>query len=122
MTRSNTEADPFTVPEALAIIRRGTESQLALIMAASVIMGHCEHDDSITIADMLRLLDFPDSVAGEMGARALDLRTGRDNFGWQAGGANGLPFITDKADWITYLAEHGFLASVHEIPCHPKQL
>jgi hypothetical protein len=99
---------PFQKP---SIIRRGTESHLELILAAGAIMEQCEHDDSITVSDMLRLLDFPDSVAGEMGARALYLRTGRDNLGWRCAGENGLPFITEKQNWIEYLAAHGFLAS-----------
>jgi hypothetical protein len=100
---------PFTVPEALGIIRRGTESEFELIYAAGVLMDHCEQDDSITIVDLLRLLDFPDSVAGEMGVRALYLRTGRDNLDWSAGVPDGVPFVTDKDDWIAYLTHHGLV-------------
>jgi hypothetical protein len=101
---------PLSVAEALAVIRQWNGSHMALMYAASVIMEQCEHNESITISDMLRLLDFPDSVPGEMGARALYVRTGRDNLGWQSAGANGLPFITDKENWIAYLTEHGFLS------------
>ena len=109
---------PLSVAEALAVIRQGGwkhGNDLALLYAASTVMKMCAHDDSITIPDMLRLLDHPDSVSGEMGARALYLRTGRDNLGWNVPGPGDPPFVTDKADWIKYLVERGLLAEGVEL-------
>jgi hypothetical protein len=104
---------PLPVAEALAVIRQGgwkCGNDLPLLYAAMTVMEMCEHEDSITTSDLLRLLDYPDSMSGEMGARALYVRTGRDNLGWKTPGAGDPPFVTDKADWIKYLVEHGLLA------------
>jgi hypothetical protein len=102
---------PLSVAEALAVIRQGGwphGNSLALLNAANIVMEMCEHDDSITLSDMLRLLDHPDSISGEMGARALYVRTGRDNLGWKTPD-NVEAFVTDKIDWIKWLSERGLL-------------
>jgi hypothetical protein len=102
---------PLSVAEALAVIRQGSwphGNSLTLSDAAYTVMKMCEHDDSITVSDMLRLLDHPDSISGEMGARALYVRTGRDNLGWKTPD-NIEAFVTDKLDWIKWLSERGLL-------------
>jgi hypothetical protein len=73
------------------------------LMAAATLMEYCEHDLSITLADMLRCLDYGGTIA-TMGARCLYVRTGRDGLGWTS--ADGLPFVVDRADWEKYLREH----------------
>ena len=97
----------LSIGEARTILRHGDSAgQLALIQAANCIMEHCEDDGAVTIEDMLRCLDFPETVTSEMGARSLYVRTGRDGLGWN------VPdrfedFSTDKADWLAYLKEQG---------------
>jgi hypothetical protein len=72
------------------------------IEAANFLMESCEREQEITTDDLLRCLDYGGVVA-EMGARGLYVRTGRDELGWRGAGANGLPFIVDRADWEAYL-------------------
>lgn len=68
-------------------------------------MEHCERSAEIGFMDMLRCLDYGGTIA-EVGARCLYVRTGRDGLGWKPAGANGQPYVTDRADWELYLAEH----------------
>lgn len=63
----------------------------------------CDHPE-VPSSELLQLLD-PGGVIAEFGARCLYLRTGRDDLGWQPAGANGLEFITDRADWAAYLKQ-----------------
>ena len=95
----------MTVETALEFVRRdgwrGNEGDI--VFAAATLMEHCESDERIKISDMLRCLDFPGVVA-EFGARCLYVRTGRDGLGWTPAG--GKKFLTEKRNWIDYLAEN----------------
>ena len=52
------------------------------------------------------MLDFPDTVTSEIGARSLYVRTGRNGLGWKA--PNRFEdFSTDKEYWLAYLKEQG---------------
>jgi hypothetical protein len=86
---------PFSVAEALRLIR---DPELThdrnKAMAAGILM-ECARDVQITIADMLRCLDYGGYIA-EAGARFLYIRTGRDDS----------PFIVDRRDWEAYLHEN----------------
>jgi hypothetical protein len=74
-------------------------------LAAATFMENCEHDMCISIHDMLRCLDYGGSIA-TMGARCLYVRTGREGLGWKTASGCGFPFVTDGADWESYLREH----------------
>jgi hypothetical protein len=77
------------------------------VFAANTLMEACENPELVDFPEMLRCLEFGGVIA-EFGARCLYVRTGRDGLGWNHGGSNGLPFIVDRANWKTYLEEHGF--------------
>jgi hypothetical protein len=97
---------PFDLAEAQRMIQDPDLSHVAdKVFAAADMMENCEHDVRITLADMLRCLDYGGVIA-EMGARCLYLRTGRDGLGWASAGTNGLPFVVDRADWESYLCAH----------------
>lgn len=103
---------PLSAADALTVIREGgleSHGYLALLYAAVTVMGLAEHDETITISDMLSLLDYPDTLFSEMGARALYVRTGRDNLGWNAPDRPN-QFVTDKTEWIKWLADRRLLA------------
>lgn len=98
----------ISIEEAKAIIQQGESAEvLDLIIAAGCIMDHCEDSDAVTIADILRCLDFP-GLPAEYGARALYVRTGRDGIGWKSP-ENINDMTADKEDWIAYLRAHGWL-------------
>ena len=98
----------MTVEAALKIVRhkewKGNEGDI--VFAAATLMENCETDARIEIADMLRCLDYRGVVA-EFGARCLYVRTGRDGLGWKPA-LGGIGFVTDKRDWLKYLAENQF--------------
>jgi hypothetical protein len=94
-----------TIAEAKRLIHDADLSHTAAkVIAAHSLMEACEHDPQVTFDDMLRCLDYGGTIA-TVGARCLYLRTGRDGLGWGAGGTNGLPYVTDRADWESYLHE-----------------
>jgi hypothetical protein len=102
---------PLSVADALTVIREGgleSHGHLALLYAAITVMDLAEHDETITISDMLHLLNYLDTLFSEMGARALYVRTGRDNLGRKAPDSTD-QFVTDKAEWIEWLANRGLL-------------
>ena len=100
--------EQMTIEEAMAILEQGKSAgAFELIRAAGCIMEHCEDSHAVTVADMLRCLDFP-GLPAEPGARALYVRTGRDGLGWNA--PDSLDKVTaDKEYWIAYLGTHGLL-------------
>ena len=73
-----------------------------VVMALEVFMRAIKDHPEVPNSDLLRLLE-PGGLIAEFGARCLYLRTGRDDLGWQPAGANGLEFVTDRADWAAYL-------------------
>jgi hypothetical protein len=96
----------YTVAEAQRILHHpkllhGT----AQVIAAHSLMQVCEHDLSVTIDDMLRCLDYGGTI-GTVGARCLYIRTGRDGLGSQGSPPPGKRYVTDRADWESYLHEH----------------
>jgi hypothetical protein len=95
----------FTVTEAKRILHAPKiEHTAATVIAAHSLMQVCEHDPTVTIDDMLRCLDYRGTIA-TVGARCLYVRTGRDGLGWTPGAPNGKTFVTERADWETYLHE-----------------
>ncbi|EMI54659.1 hypothetical protein [Rhodopirellula sallentina] len=80
-----------------------TDADLAI--AAFTLMENLENDATINVDDGLALLNHPGVIA-EVGARILYVRTGRDGLGWDIAGENGLPFCTDKSDWLSYLGRN----------------
>ena len=98
---------PFlTVPEARRVIHDPELTHNSRkVMAAGTLMEYCEHDQQITVADMLRCLDYGGAIA-TMGARCLYVRTGRDGLGWASASGWPLEFVVDRADWERYLREH----------------
>ena len=86
----------------------GSQIDLDLIAAAGELMKAAEEPTKVSIADMLRCLDFPGVVA-EIGARCLYVRTGRDGVGWRPAGVDGLPFSTSKEDWLQFLREKNLI-------------
>jgi len=98
--------DPLnpTISEARQTIQAGNTSMGRLIAAGHALMEACRGESEVTIDDMLRCLDYGGVVAA-YGARCLYVRTGRDGLGWQWGGANGVPFVTSRADWESWLHE-----------------
>jgi hypothetical protein len=98
----------YTVAEAKRILHdSGLVHTAATVFAAHTLMEACEHDPEVTIADMLRCLDYRGTIA-EVGARCLYVRTGRDGLGRASAGSNGLPFVVDRADWEKYLQGHAY--------------
>jgi hypothetical protein len=106
MTQKHSRGRLLPVPEAR---RRIHDPELthgaSKALAAGTLMEHCEHDMSITFHDMLRCLDYGGTIA-TIGARCLYVRTGRDALGWKTASGCGFPFVTDRADWESYLREH----------------
>lgn len=75
------------------------------VWAAATLMEYCEHDLRITFDDMLCCLDYGGTIA-TMGARCLYVCTGRYGLGWKTASGCGFVFVTDRADWETWLREH----------------
>jgi hypothetical protein len=100
------QATEPSIHECQATIRRTDlpENHFDLLSAANRLMERCESDRSITIDDGLACLD-QGGVVAEMGARILYLLTGRDGLGWNHAGHKGLPFHTDKQNWLQYLTD-----------------
>lgn len=105
-------ATPLSVADALMVIREGgleCYGYIALLYAATTVMDLAEHDETITIADILRLLDYPNSLFAQMGARALYVRTGRDNLGWKTPD-HWDQILTDRDEWTKWLSDRGLIS------------
>lgn len=114
MTMSSDLEPPLSLEAAKRIIFAsppGTRPLWEIARACSVLTDACEDPEKLNLAEMLRCLDYPGLIA-ETGARFLYVRTGRDDLGWRAAGANGQPFRTSKADWLKYLQDRGFATPV----------
>lgn len=100
--------DPlFDVAEARRILQEGeVEHTFDKVFASFTLMDNCAHDLQITLGDMLHCLDYGGTIA-EVGARCLHVRTGRNEVGGLGAPMNGLPFVVDRADWESWLREHG---------------
>ena len=94
------------VSDCQATVRRTDlpENHFDLLHAANTLMENCETDPSITIDDGLACLDRGGLVT-EMGARILYVLTGRDGLHRRGAGYKGLPFHTDKSNWLAYIAD-----------------
>jgi hypothetical protein len=105
-SRNSHQTSRPSIDECKAIVRckDWPENHWDLVIAAKTLMENCEAELEITIDDGLACLDHQGVVA-EIGARILYLLTGRDGLGWHHAGHNGLPFHTDKQNWLDYLAK-----------------
>jgi hypothetical protein len=106
MAQEHSSGSLLSVPEAQRLIHdpeltHGKNKGFA----AGTLMENCEHDMRITFDDMLRCLDYGGTIAN-IGARCLYVRTGREGLGWKTASGCGFSFVTDRADWESYLREH----------------